>query len=186
MGKRILALAGVLVLVAVLVVPMAVLAGNVATQSASTSSAATIEIRAQNYTAAVATITFPEGVPGATVSTPYNDVDGSGSPQAFGGGSSTPVVTLYNGGSITYTIWYNITTFTNDVVSSEHYLINTKGGDCANADAINQSVAFDADTTTGTTIAAGGGNEKDLYLKIVLNAEAGKTGTSTLTILGES
>jgi len=146
-----------------------------------------IEIRAQNYTTSVSSITFPEAAPETTVSQPYNNIDGSGSPQTFGGaGVAKPVVTLYNSGASTLTIWYNITTFTNSVVSSEYYLINAKGAACANADAINNAVTFGADTSTGTTIAAGAGNEKDLYLKVVLSAVAGKTGTSTLTILGEA
>ncbi len=143
-----------------------------------------IEIRAQDYSTAVTAITFPEGAPGATVSTPYNNADGSGSPQAFGT-PGTPVVTLFNGGSVTYTIWYNIATFTNGIVSSEYYLINDKGAACTSADSITDAVTFDADTNTGTTIAAGAGNEKDLYLKITLSEVAGKSGTSTLTILGE-
>ena len=146
-----------------------------------------IEIRAQNYTTSVSSITFPEAASETTVSQPYNNIDGSGSPQTFGGaGVAKPLVTLYNSGASTLTIWYNITTFTNSVVSSEYYLINAKGAACANADAINNAVTFGADTSTGTTIAAGAGNEKDLYLKVVLSAVAGKTGTSTLTILGEA
>lgn len=144
-----------------------------------------IQIRAQDYSTAVSAITFPEGAPGATVSTPYNDADGSGSPQAFGT-PGTPVVTLFNGGSVTYTIWYNITTFTNNIVSSENYLINDKGAACTSADSITNAVTFGEDTTTTTTIAAGAGNEKDLYLKITLSDVAGKTGISTLTILGEA
>jgi len=146
-----------------------------------------IEIRAQNYTTLVSNITFPEDAPGATVSQPYNDIDGSGNPQTFGGaGVAKPVVTLYNGGASTLTIWYNITTFTNGVVSNEYYLINDKGAACADVNAITNAVTFDTNITTGTTIAQGAGNEKDLYLKIALSASAGKTGTSTLTILGET
>lgn len=146
-----------------------------------------IEIRAQNYTTNVTSITFPEGAPEATVSQPYNDINGSGSPQTFGGaGSAKPVVTLYNSGASTLTIWYNITTFTNSVVSNEYYLINAKGAACNSAADITNAVTFDANTSTGTTIAAGAGNEKDLYLKVILSALAGKTGTSTLTILGEA
>ena len=146
-----------------------------------------IEIRSQNYLTAVTAITFPEGATGATVSQPYNDADGSGSPQAFGdAGVAKPVVTLYNGGSATYTIWYNIATFTEGIVSSEYYLINAKWAACTSADSITNAVTFDADTSTGTTIATGEGQEKDLYLKITLSDVAGKTGTSTLTILGEA
>jgi len=145
----------------------------------------TIEIRAQDYSTAVAAITFPEAAPGSEVSQPYNDVNGTGSPQGFGGaGVAKPVVTLFNGGASTLTIWYNITTFTNGIVSSEYYLINAKGAACESAGAINNAVTFDADTTTGTTIAASA--EKDLYLKIALSDVAGKSGTSTITILGES
>ncbi|MFA6397746.1 MAG: chitobiase/beta-hexosaminidase C-terminal domain-containing protein [Candidatus Paceibacterota bacterium] len=145
-----------------------------------------IEIRAQNYTTSVSTITFPPGASGATVSQPYNNVNGSGSPQTFGGaGTAKPVVTLYNGGGSTLTIWYNVTTFTNGVVSNEYYLVNNKGAACSSASCITQSATFDTDTTTGTTITAGAGNEKDFYLKTILGTPAGKSGTSTLTILGE-
>jgi len=147
----------------------------------------TIEIRAQDYSTTVTDITFPEGAPGSEVSQPYNDADGSGSPQGFGdAGVAKPVVTLYNGGSATYTIWYNIATFTEGIVSSEYYLINAKGAACTSADSITNAVTFDADTSTGTTIATGAGNEKDLYLKITLSDVAGKSGTSALTILGEA
>ena len=143
-----------------------------------------IEIRAQNYTTLVSNITFSEGDLGTTVSQPYNNVD-TGSPQAFGD-PGTPVVTLYNGNASTLTIWYNITTFTNGVVSNEYYFINTKGAACADATVINNVVTFDVDTSTGITIAAGAGNEKDFYLKTILSSLSGKSGTSTLTILGEA
>lgn len=146
-----------------------------------------IEIRAQNYTSAVSTITFPEGAPGSVISQPYNNVDGAGNPQVFGGaGTAKPVVTLYNGSGGSLIIWYNITTFTNSIVSSESYLVNNKGAACTDANCITGSVTFDTDTTTGVTIVNGAGNEKDFYLKITLSAVAAKTGNSTLTILGET
>lgn len=146
-----------------------------------------IEVRAQNYTTAVSSITFPQSPPGSDVTQPYNDVNGSGSPQAFGSaGVAKPVVTLYNGGAVSLTVWYNITTFTNGTVASEGYLVNGKGAACANAAAITGSVTFDADTSTGVSIAAGAGNEKDLYLKTTLSGLAAKSGSSTLTILGET
>ena len=144
-----------------------------------------IEIRAQNYTDTILDITFPEGAPETTVSQPYNNVDGSGSPQAFGS-PGTPVVTLYNGNASALIIWYNITTFANSIVSSENYLINTKEAACVNETAITNAVVFDTDTSTGITIASGAGNEKDVYLKINLSASAGKSGDSILTILGET
>ena len=155
--------------------------------SAAAGLSSAIEIRAQNYTTSVPTITFPEGSPGATISQPYNNINGSGSPQTFGGaGTAKPVVTLYNGGASTLIIWYNISTFTNDIVISEYYLVNNKGAACADASCIANAATFDADTTAGTTIAAGAGNEKDLYLKAVLSSVAAKSGNSTLTILGEA
>jgi len=147
----------------------------------------TIDIRAQNYTTSVSTITFPEGASGATISQPYNNINGSGNPQIFGGaGTAKPVVTLYNNSGGSMKIWYNVTTFTNDIVISEYYLVNSKGGACTSADCITSSVTFDANTDTGITIAAGAGNEKDFYLKTVLSSIASKSGNSTLTILGEA
>jgi len=148
-----------------------------------------IEIRAQDYITAVSTITFPQGAPGDTVSNPSNDHVGDVA-QTFGAaGTAKPVVTLVNTSGGTLTIWYNITTFAPDnVVSNEYYLINTKGAACASADAITNDVSFGADTTTGVTIEKSppGKNDKDLYLKITLSDVAGKSGTSTLTILGET
>ena len=146
-----------------------------------------IEVRAQDYTTSVSTITFPEGATGVTISAPFNNVDTVTAPQVFGGaGTAKPVVTLYNGSGGSLIIWYNITTFTNGVVSSENYLVNNKGAACADASCIAGAVTFDADTTTGTTITAGAGNEKDLYLKTILSSSAGRSGSSTLTILGET
>jgi len=192
MKKKILTLAGVLALVAVLIVPMVVLAAvNDATQNASTSSAAAIEIRAQDYATAVTTITFPESAPTTEVLDPSNDKPEA---QVLGAaGTAKPVITLVNTAAVPYNIWYNIATFANSVVSSENYVIIAKGGACVDAAAIDQSVSFDADTQaagTITTIAAtedgDDADERDFYLKITLSALAGKSGASTLTILGES
>ena len=80
------------------------------------------------------------------------------------------------------------------VVSSENYVIIAKGGACANADAITESATLDGSnyvaTGTVTTIAAAGdggeADERDLYLKVTLGTPWGKTGNSTLTILGET
>ena len=146
-----------------------------------------IEIRAQDYTTSVSNIIFPKGEPGTTVLHPYNNIDGAVSPQVFGGaGTAKPAVTLYNGGGTTLMIWYNITTFNNGVVSNEYYLTNAKAGSCLDASYITNAVTFDEDTSTGTTITPGVGNEKDFYLKTTLSSLFGKSGTSTLTILGEA
>lgn len=145
-----------------------------------------ISIKAQDYTTDVSAITFPEGAVGDTVSLPTNGVGAE--VQTFGIATvAKPVVTLLNEGSVPYTIYYNITSWSpSGVVVSEYYLINDKGAACANADAINQGVTFDSDEVTTATITNGAGNEKDLYLKITLGTTAGQAATSTLTILGES
>lgn len=146
-----------------------------------------IEIRAQNYSTSISTITFPEAAPQSTVSQPYNNINGSGSPQTFGGaGTAKPVVTLFNSSGSTLKIWYNISTFTNEIVVSEYYLVNGKGSACMDASCISNTATFDADTDTGITISPGAGNEKDFYLKAVLSLMANKSGNSTLTILGEA
>ncbi len=186
--KKLLTLAAIISLLGIMVSPMTVMADNTADQSASTSSATSIVIRAQDYTTTVAAITFPAGAPGATISAPTNDQTQT---QTFGAaGAAKPVVTLVNTADVQYTIWYTISSFTNGVVDSENYLINAYGAECANADAITGTVTFDANTTTAATIGAadgvGHGDEKDLYLKITLSSVAGKTGTSTITILGEN
>ncbi len=194
MKKRILVLATVLALVAAMIVPMAAIAGdNDATQSASTSKATTISVCAQDYSTVAGTITFPEGAPGAVVSTPYNNSDGTGSPQTLAAAADgKPVVTLVNTSAVAFKIWYNITAWTPaDVVASESYVIVAKAAGCALATAIDNAVTFDTDTIDGdaTTIAATGGDtaKKDLYLKISLTAdEYGKSATSTLSILGET
>ena len=185
MKKRFLTLGMVLALLAVMVMPSVAFAANSASQGATTSAATTINICKQDYATAVTTITFPAGAPGAEVSNPSNGTDN----QAFGGaGTAKPVVTLVNTAAVQYTIWYNITTFENGVVASEKYVILAKGAACADAAAVDQAVTFDADATTGTTIAATGDDTamKDLYLKVTLGTVGAKSGTSTLTILGES
>ena len=160
---------------------------NDATQNAATGKATTIEVKAQDYSTAVTSITFPTAAPNAEVSLPTNSAADT---QIFGGAlTAKPVVTLLNGSTGTLTIWYNITTFTNGAVASEDYVIKEKGAACANAACITESATFDADTVstgTTTTIVNGAGNERDLYLKVTLSALASVSGTSTLTILGET
>lgn len=186
MKKKISTLGIVLALVAVLVTPMAALASNEAGQGASTTSATTIDIMDQAGTTAITTITFPVGVPTTTVSDPSNNLDGVGSPQVIAA-TSTPVATLISGTA------YNVhVTITDDsgwavIVSNEKlYIDSAQTGTVDSAtfsggaynysnwgvqESITQSVDID-------------GN--DLYLTIDLTAAAGKSGTSTITILGES
>ena len=136
---------------------------------------------------AVATITFPETVSGDTVSVPYNNIDGSGDPQVLSSTVSEPVVHIKNThASITYNIILEITTWTNSVVSMEYY--NLVADDAVNI----QMVASELSNTSGaarsvsTGVSITAGTYKDLYLKLTMGSVYGKTGTSTLTILGEA
>jgi hypothetical protein len=154
--------------------------------TAATTGSTSIEIRDQNYLTAIVTVTFPEASPGSSVFAPINS---QGQTQTFGGaGSAKPVVTLVNTADISYIIWYNISAFSNNVVSDEYYLINSNGAACTGAGAIGSGVVFGSNQSTGITIGKttdGAAAQKDLYLKVTLGNVALKSGTSTLTILGE-
>ena len=156
-----------------------------------------IEIRAQDYTTAVSSITFPAGDPEDPVYFPTNGVGSEVQTFSSTPGDAKPVVTLVNTAYNAYTIWYNITAFSPNVVASENYVIIAKGGACANPDAISESTFLDgSDNMTtnvydsATTIAAAGdadeADKRDLYLEVTLSTVAGKTGNSTLTILGQA
>jgi hypothetical protein len=142
-----------------------------------------IQIKAQDYLTDVAEITFPAGAPGAVISNPSNDQLET---QIFGGaGTAKPVVTLVNNGSTSYRIYYQVSAFTSGIVANEYYLINSKGEACTSADSVSNVFTFGTPVDTGITLGEGIDNAKDLYLKIALSNVAGKSGTSTLTILGE-
>jgi hypothetical protein len=188
MKKRLLLLGVVAALSLAVLAPAVVLAGNQASQTASTSSAVTLDIRNQAYTLSVSGVTFPEAAPSSTVSDPHNDSDGVASPQAFGTGTSKPVFTLVNTAAYAYNIWYTITEFTNGVVYNEYYLIPDKGADVADAAAVSSVVFFDEPRDSGASIAATGTDAamKDVYLKIDLSGLGGVTGISVISILGET
>lgn len=160
-----------------------VLASNVATQNASTSQATTITVVGKVADTAVATITFPQGAPSATISVPYNDVDTVSDAQVLHATTSEPVVRLKNTSGGTLKVWLDITTWTNGVAASEDYeLVAT-----TDVSVVNDVLSADgnaATVDTAATIAAAA--YKALYLELVLSSSAGKTGTSTLSILGET
>jgi hypothetical protein len=188
--KKWLCLTLFLALAAVLTVPAAVDAASQVTQSASTRNFTAVSIKAQDYLSDVSGIVFPIGSPGETVSNPYNTVNSSSSPQAFGtGGAARPVVTLVNtDASHEYVIHYNITSWTNNVVASEYYVVKEKGADCA-VDALNNQVVFDTNNNTSVIIAPSSGGDsskKDLYLKVVLGNTGGLSGSSTISIISEA
>ena len=162
-----------------------VLATNVATQSATSAAATTITVVGKVADTAITTITFPEGAPSATISVPYNDVDTSSDPQVLHASTSEPVVRLKNTSGVTYNVTLEITTWANSIAASEDFELVATGtttttvvDDVLSADGNAASVAIGVSMTTGTY--------KALYLELVLSASAGATGTSTLTILGET
>lgn len=167
---------------------MLVLAGNEATQEASTAKATTINIMCQNGTVAVSNITFPEAAPGATVSDPSNDVDGTGSSQVFNDSDSTPVAVLNT--TTDYTVYYTVTEISgwDATVANEKCLTidsTTVNSTAFTAAAVNITT-WGTETSSTHTVKATPSTENGLYLTIDLENVAGKTGTSTLTILGES
>ena len=188
MEKKILALTGALVLAATLIVSEAVLAAHQATQEASTAKATTFLIGGTETTTkdtAVSTITFPEAAPGTTVDAPYNNVDGSADPQVLSATASEPAVKIKNThASASYNVVLEITTWTNSLVDMEYYNLAADGA--TNIDAVTTalSAANGGANTVSTGVSINAGAYKDLYLKLTLSSVAGKTGTSTLTILG--
>ncbi|MBN1862659.1 MAG: hypothetical protein JW790_03345 [Dehalococcoidales bacterium] len=182
MIKKISAIIMGIVLVSAVAIPAVVFAAdNEAEQSASTLQATTIAIKDQAGTTAVTTITFPAGDPGATVSNPSNS---ESQEQVFGAAEvAKPVVTLDSPAS--YTVWYQVENFSNSVVASEYFALLAHDAACADADAVSTAMTLD-DTPYTTEISITDAAVMDLYLKVTLGSVAGETGTSTLTILGES
>jgi len=186
MKKRILTLVGILVLVGALVVPMAVLAAdNEASQSASTGKSTAISIVGKVADTAITTITFPEGAPDATISAPYNDVDTTGDPQVLHATTSEPVVRLKNTSGVTLTVWLEITTWGNGVAVSEDYELVDSG--TTTVEVVDDVLSADGNAATvNTTVTIAAAAYKALYLEIVLSSSSGASGTSTLSILGET
>ena len=190
MEKKILALAGVLVLAATLIVSVAVLAAHQATQEASTAKATTFLIGGTETTTkdtAVSTITFPEAVPGTTVDAPYNDIDSSGDPQVLSTTASEPAVKIKNThASASYNVVLEITTWTNSLVDKEYYNLAGDGVTTIDTVTTELSAANGGANTVSTGVSIGAATYKDLYLKLGLTSVSGKTGTSTLSVLGET
>ena len=187
LGKLNIAIALTLVVVMAggLGVTTYVLAANTATQQASSATATTISVVGKAADTAITTITFPQGAPSATVSVPYNDIDTVNDPQVLSGTVSEPVVRLKNGSGVDYNVTLEITTWTNGVAASEDYeLVVTTDNTVAVVDNVLSADGNAASVATGISISTT--EYKALYLELVLSAMASKTGTSTLTVLGET
>lgn len=144
----------------------------------------TIEIVGKLVDTPVNTITFPEGEASANVSAPYNDVEGVTDPQFLDSAASEPVVRLKNTSAVTLTVWLGITDWTNSVVVSEDYeLVDT---DNTTVEIVDNVLSTDGKANSvNTGISMDAGTYKALYLQVTLGNVSGKSGTSTLTILGE-
>jgi len=133
----------------------------------------------------VSQIVFPPGLTNATVSTPFNNLDGSPNHQILSGTASEPVVRLWNNSGGDLQVWLSITNWENGVVTSENYeLVDTGTNDVNIVDDVLSADGNASSVDTGVAIPAGG--YLDLYLEVVLSALEGVGGGSTLTILGES
>ena len=162
-------------------IPTVALAANNAEQSATTNAATTIGINAQDGETAVTTITFPAGDIGTEVSNPTNS---EAETQVFGGaGTAKPVVTLDSPAA--YSVWFQVEDFSSSVVASESFALLESGAACADATALASSMTLD-DTPYDSGVDITDAAVMDLYLKVTLGSVAGETGTSTLTVLGES
>ena len=166
-----------------------VLATHQATQTATTTSAATIEIvRVADGSTAVTSITFPTGTVSTDISNPANDAPETQILTATDT-EATPVAQFKSASA--YTLWYNVaagTGWTDTVASEGIYVqtidtaLNLTGFD---TNAFDMTAwGTDQEATPAQALAAG--VNKELFLQVTLTANAGKTGTSTLTVLGET
>ncbi len=134
---------------------------------------------------AITNITFPEGAPSANVSDPYNDVDTDTDPQVVAGSNSEPVVRLSNTSAGTLKVWLQIADWQNGVVVDEDYaLVDTTTTDVSAVNVQLSANGLAASVDTGVSMATG--TYRALYLRVTLGTGSGKSGISTLTILGES
>lgn len=169
-----------------------VFAANTSNQTAATTSATTISVVGKVADTAITTVSFPEGAPSATISNPYNDVDTVSDAQFLSATVSEPVVRLKNTSGGSLNVILEITTWNGTdpgFVSSEDYEMPDTSS--TNISTVTKVLSSDGgaaskDTTTDSFTAIGAGAYKALYLELNLGSLASKTGSSTLTILGET
>lgn len=174
-----------LVLALTLVAQTAVFADNTSNQIATTAKSTSLAVGDKTGDVALTTITFPEDQPNAVISDPWNNVNLISEPQVLSATVSEPVARIKNTTGSTLTIWLEITDWLDSVAASEHYNLATSGA--VDINAVTDVLSADgnaASVETSTTIADG--VYKDVYLKLTLSSSAGKSGSSTFTVLGES
>ena len=181
MNKKLFSIILGVTLVAAAAIPSVVLAANNAEQSASTLQATTISIKGQDgATSDITAITFPAAACGATVDNPSNS---ESEMQEFGGAEvAKPVVTLVSPAD--YTVWLQVENFSSNVVDSEYYALLDHQAACLDADAVSSEITLN-DTAFTTEVSMTTAEINDLYLKVTLGSVAGRTGFSSISILGE-
>ena len=184
--NKILILAVVLFLIAVLVTQMTVLAAtNDATQEATSSKATSIAIKDQAGTGEITTITFPAAASSTEVIAPYNNTDGSGSAQAFGA-TSLPVAWLVS--ATDYNLYVSVTEVSGwdtlvvdeNILCSDSLVLDKATFDSGSTALSTWGMVTDMGTQTVTT------TKKYLYLTVNLDSSAGISGSSTVAVLGET
>jgi hypothetical protein len=158
------------------------MAGNQATQYATTLQAPAILICGQDMETNITGWTFT-GVPGSTNSTPMNSINESQDPDQAG----KSVAILNNTGGVAYKIILHANEFTDpDVASVDNELYNlTTTSDFPGASGIDQILTKNGDKDTGETINGSYGT-KSLWLTLTFGNSANKTASASFSVLGET
>lgn len=159
------------------------MAGNTATQSATTAQATAIYLKAQDNTTDVTGWSFT-GTPSALNDTPANS---EGEIQVLNT-AWKPVVLLNNSADVNYTIILHAAPFNDtDVaeVANEKYNVTNTSEAPLDETEITGSLTAGTDVNTGVTILKNNG-QKALWLKLTFGAAAGKCAESSFSVLGES
>lgn len=157
-----------------------------ATQEASTSKSTSLTIvgKTATSTAVVGTITFPAGQPSAVISNPSSDAAGENEAtvQFLDGSASEPVAQISNTTAGNLKVWVERGAWTAAVTSQRYQLVAPATVNIS--DLSGQSALTDTSTDSTSTVNASAWLA--FYLEVTLSANAGKSGTSSITILGET
>lgn len=189
MGKKLLALAMMVLLVSALVAPVVVSAGNhTGTQNASTSLSTSLAIVApSDNSTAITSITFPAGAPAADIENPFNNIDGAGAlEQTYSGTAPIPVIAINNSTGASLIVTLSVGTWDEAVASERYLLVQSTDSNVVAGDVTPVLTSDGNSATVATGITISDGTVGHLYLEITLNTLSGQSGTSSLTILGES
>jgi hypothetical protein len=187
--KKLITLGIALAMLATMILPVAASASNTANQNASTTSASTISIVLANESTAVSTITFPAGAPNAVISNPVSNTDALTQTLNTTDTLASPVAFLKS--TSDYIVWYKVTAGTGwaTTVASESFVLIAKDAALDLDDFAASDTAITVWNTATVTNPAQNlvaDTAQELYLQITLQGVSGKTGESTLEVLGET